>query len=235
MITRAVVAPVPPLLVPELVPGLVERTARVRDACLAAVQGLAATCPHWIAIGVAEHAVTVEPGARGSFRGFGVDVPVTLSAGMAPGEPADLPLPALLAGWLRERAGAESVRVELLPESTSVDRCIAAGERLAGLPDDVGLLVLGDGSTRHETAPPGWPDERAAGFDATVADAFADADPEPLLRLDAGLADELGAGGRVPWQVLAGLARARPPWRGKLCYSHAPLGVAYHVAVWEQG
>jgi hypothetical protein len=47
------------------------------------------------------------------------------------------------------------------------------------------------------------------------------------------LAAELGSGGRVPWQVLAGVGGA-DAWRSKLLYSGAPLGVGYHVAVWER-
>ncbi|PXY19572.1 hypothetical protein [Prauserella muralis] len=234
MITRAVVVPHPPLLVPELVAGAAAQTAAVRDACLAATGELARHARDWIAIGAASAAAVIEPGVRASFRGFGVDVPVALSDGVAPGQPADLPLPALVAGWLRERAGARSVRVELVPFTASQAECVALGERLSSVRDDVGLLVLGDGSNRHETAPPGWTDARASDFDGKVAAALAGADPEALLAVDHALAAELGVQGLTPWWVLAGLARAAPHWRGRLLYSDAPLGVAYHVAAWER-
>ncbi|PXY24986.1 hypothetical protein DI005_13350 [Prauserella sp. PE36] len=229
MITRAAVVPQPPLLVPELVPGAVERTASVRDACVAAVKRLP---PRWVAVGATAQACPIPSSACGTFRGFGVDVRVAL-AGDADGEPVDLPLPALLAGWLREQAGAESVEVELLTPSAGPEECAAVGGRLAALDGDVGLLVLGDGSNRHGAAAPGGDDARAPGFDAEVGAALAAADAGALLDIAPGLAAELGVQGRVPWQVLAGLARAGS-WRGELLYSEAPLGVAYHVAVWER-
>jgi aromatic ring-opening dioxygenase LigB subunit len=93
-------------------------------------------------------------------------------------------------------------------------------------------LVLGDGSNRHGPRAPGSEDERAPSFDDAVAKALAKADAEALLALDPALADELGAGGRVPWQVLAGVGDS---WRAELLYSAAPFGVGYHVAVWERG
>ncbi|MFF5987451.1 class III extradiol dioxygenase subunit B-like domain-containing protein [Prauserella flavalba] len=229
MITRAAVVPQPPLLVPELVPGAVEQTASLRDACVAAVKRLP---PRWVAVGATAQACPIPPSACGTFRGFGVDVRVALS-GAADGEPADLPLPALLAGWLREQAGAESVEVELLTPSAGPGECAAVGERLAALDGDIGLLVLGDGSNRHGVAAPGGDDPRAPGFDAEVGAALAAADAGALLGIAPGLAAELGVQGRVPWQVLAGLARTGT-WHGELLYSEAPLGVAYHVAVWER-
>jgi hypothetical protein len=237
MINRAVVVPHPPLLVPELAPGVVEQTKPVRTACLAAAAELAEVATDWIAVGAAEVAGAVEPGTRGSFRGFGVDVPVSLSdeSDEASGtETGDLPLPVLVAGWLRARAGARSVRAELLSSSAGLAECVDFGERLAGETGDFGLLVLGDGSTRHDTAPPPWPDERAAGFDAKIAAALAGADPEALLTIDTELAAELHVGGQVPWWVLAGVARTWPRRRGRLVYSGAPIGVAYHVAVWDR-
>ncbi|MER7116896.1 hypothetical protein ABT332_20650 [Saccharomonospora azurea] len=232
MITCAVVVPSPPLLVPALVPGAVERSAAVRDATLTAVRALAQVSRRWVAVGVASGRHTVHPSTRGSFRGFGVDVPVALS-GTADGAETTLPLPALLAGWLRDQAGAESVRVELVSAHADVADCVALGERLAGA-DEAALLVLGDGSTRHPTAPPGWPDPRAEAFDATVGAALAEADAEALLAIDPALAADLQAEGRPAWQVLAGLARSSGDWGGELLYSDAPFGVAYHVATWDR-
>ena len=57
-----------------------------------------------------------------------------------------------------------------------------------------------------------------------------------LLALDVDLAAELGAVGRAPWQVLAGVIEADP--RDWTCVSSTllvPFGVAYHVAVLEPG
>ena len=91
--------------------------------------------------------------------------------------------------------------------------------------------MLGDGAATHTERAPGHFDGRAAGFDAAVAAALRDADRAALATLDAGLAAELLAAGRAPWQVLAA-ATAGIDWRGELLHSTAPFGVAYHVAVW---
>ncbi len=64
-----------------------------------------------------------------------------------------------------------------------------------------------------------------------MAAALRDADPAALADLDPGLATELWAAGRAPWQVLAAVT-AGPSWCGELLHSSAPFGVAYHVAVW---
>jgi hypothetical protein len=235
VICRVAVVPTPPLIVPELAAGAAGETAPVRDACLAAVRAVASECETWIAVGAGRTPTDIEAGARGSFRGYGVDVPVTLSdTGFDPraGSVA-LPLPALVAGWLRERAGAASVRVRVLDHALPPAECVGLGQRLADHEDGVGLLILGDGSNRHGPRAPGGEDERATGFDAAVSAALGSADVDGLLALDVTLAGELGASGRVPWQVLAGLAGSAR-WRAELAYSGSPLGVGYHVAVWER-
>jgi hypothetical protein len=231
VISRVAVVPQPPLLVPELTGGAAGETAPLRDACLAAVRALAAAAENWTAVGAGE-AAEFAPGARGSFAGYGVDVPVGLSE-TSREDPRELPLPVLVAGWLRERAGAASVDVRLLDPDLPAADCADLGRRLDEVGDEVGLLVLGDGSNRHGPQSPGGQDERAAGFDDAVSAALGSADLDALASLDPALAAELGSGGRVPWQVLAGVGGA-DAWRSKLLYSGAPLGVGYHVAVWER-
>jgi hypothetical protein len=226
VITHAVVVPHPPLLVPPISPGADPDLAAVREACVAAVRRLG---DRWLAVGAHSGDLVIPSEAAGSFRGYGVDVPVRLSAR---GGQRPLPLPALVAGWLREQAGAESVELRLVARSTTPAECARLGRRLAEETGRTGLLVLGDGSNRHGRGAPGSVDERAPGFDEIVAKALAKADTEALLSLDPALCDELGVGGRVPWQVLAG---AGDDWRGELLYSAAPFGVGYHVAVWERG
>ncbi|MFD4250967.1 class III extradiol dioxygenase subunit B-like domain-containing protein [Amycolatopsis thermoflava] len=227
MIVQAVVVPQPPLLVPALSPGSNAELEALRAACRAAVGRLAAVTREWVAVAAGDHERVIEPDTSGSFRGYGADVPVSLSA--APASPAELPLPALVAGWLREQAGADSVRVHLVDGDPA--ECERLGKLLAN-GDRTGLLVLGDGSNRHGPKSPGSEDERAPAFDEAVARALATADTAALRALDPGLAAELGAGGRAPWQVLAG---AGDDWRAELLYSAAPFGVGYHVAVWERG
>lgn len=270
MIRRVAVVPNPPLLVPELVPGAVAETAGVRDAVVEAAAWLTETSARWLAVGVGDAAAshpdavshTVEASARGSFAGFGVDVPVALAADpstpptprqpatplaqpkpQSPGLPRTpqasptvqspgLPLSVLIAGWLRARAGAASVRVDVVSSSLPADECRSLGQRLDDGEDTV-LLVLGDGSNRHGERAPARPDARAADFDAGIAAALATADAAALAAVDPQLASELGATGRAAWQVAAGvLGDGR--WAGKLLYSDAPFGVAYHVATWER-
>ncbi|MEV8440302.1 class III extradiol dioxygenase subunit B-like domain-containing protein [Actinosynnema sp. NPDC051121] len=257
MISRLVVVPHPPLLVPELVSGAVAVTEPVRSACLAAARELAAHSPDWVAVGVDPSGPRVVEGLTGTFRGFGVDVRVSLSeqAGVSlPEQPGvslpeqsgvslpkqagvslpeqssdaeDLPLPVLTAAWLREHAGARSVRVHLVPPDLPTADCVALGERLA---DAKALLVLGDGSHRHGELAVGRPDDRAEPFDEDVRKALATADTTALRALDPTLAAELGAQGRAAWQVAAGVPG---PWRCTRSTFLAPFGVGYHVAVWE--
>lgn len=239
VISCAVVVPAAPLLVPELVPG----TRLADDVRAAAVSAVSRLPPRWIAVGAVDEGsapVTVDADRAGTFRAFGADVVVPLGE-RAAGEPEDLPLPALVAAWLRVRAGAQSVRTELIAGDADPAECVTLGEKLAATDDlaadaggPVGLLVVGDGSARRGTAPPGEEDERSADFDEAVAAAFANADPQALLDIDPVLARELRVAGRGPWQVLAGVARAGGgAWRGELLYSEAPRGVGYHVARWE--
>jgi hypothetical protein len=238
VIARVAVVPQPPLLVPELVAGHDPDAQLVREECVAVAARLAGAARRWVAIAAdssSEEPVLLGPDTAGTFRGYGVDVPVRLTfAGTATPDPA-LPLPALIAGWLREQAGAEEVRVWLVPPGLPAADCQGFGRRLAASLDGepVGLLILGDGSHRHGERAVGRPDERAAGFDEDVRRALAAADLAGLLALDAGLADSLGAIGRAPWQVLAGMADGGQTWRCEHSRLLIPFGVAYHLAVWD--
>jgi hypothetical protein len=231
VIVRAAVLPHPPLLVPELVVAEVPEVRAVRRSCVAAARALAQASRRWIA--VAPGSGEVAPRAAGTFRGYGVDVRVTLSDDTQGEADPAMPLPGLIAGWLREQAGAQGVRIQLVDPGTTSAECEALGARLAKEADEpVGLLVLGDGSHRHGRRAPGRPDERAEDFEEKVHAALAAADPEALLALDESLARELGAEGRVAWQVLAGAAAGRT-WRCERSELMVPFGVGYHVAVWD--
>ena len=242
VIATAAVVPHPPLLVPELAGAAARETAELRTACRDVAARLAAAGEHWIAVGAAPGAAPAThhpPGTCGTFAGFGADVRVALAGPATPhaarrAEPdRELPLPVLVAGWLRGQAGAagDAVRIDahVLPTGTPPAQARRVGEELAGRGGV--LLVLGDGAATHTPRAPGAFDERAAGFDRAVADALAAGDAAVLAGLDPGLSDALLVGGRVPWQVLAG-AVPRPS-AARLLHSSAPYGVAYHVAVWE--
>ncbi|WP_340683323.1 hypothetical protein LCL61_32740 [Amycolatopsis coloradensis] len=227
MIRRVAVLPQPPLLIPELAAGAADECAELREACLTAVRRLTSVSPDWVVIGAATGAPEVPEHASGSFRGFGVDLGVSLSRVTAP--ETELPLPALVAGWLREQGGASSVRVRLVDPATPSGQCEQFARELG---EPAAVLVLGDGSSRHGPRSPGGEDARAEDFDAAIRAALAKADTGALAALDLALAAELGAGGRAPWQVVAGLA-ADVDWTAEVLYSAAPFGVGYHVAVWE--
>jgi hypothetical protein len=246
------VVPQPPLMLPQLTAGRAAESEPMRAACLEVAARLATVADRWIV-------VAADPGGRlsmdhpvgGTFLGYGVDVPVTLApgarapVGVAEAVRDDLPLPLLIAGWLRGQvAQGVVVSAELVPPDLPTEDCRRLGARIAArsasAPAPEALLVVGDGATTHGEKSPGYLDRRAEPFDAAVAAALAAADPAGLLALDAGLALELNAVGRAPWQVLAGVveaqreARREMTWSGELLYSAAPFGVAYHVALWQQ-
>ncbi|SDK41424.1 hypothetical protein SAMN04488074_105389 [Lentzea albidocapillata subsp. violacea] len=225
MITRAVVVPHPPLLVPELVVGAAAETEPVRAATLAAAGKLPGP---WVAVAVGDGGrATYVPPLSGTFLGYGVDLPVSLGGDLPPD--ARIPLPVLITAWLRERCAVEVSRVELVPRDLPASDCVSFGQQLAA--EECGLLVLGDGSTRHGPRSPGSDDERSGPFDSSVHTALATADVDGLLGLDLELARELGAQGRAAWQVLAGVPG---PWHCSGAEFFAPFGVGYHVAVWER-
>jgi hypothetical protein len=231
VLSTVAVVPEPPLLVPELATGATAETAALRAACREAARRLAAASGSWIAVGAdAGGRRTVGPGARGSFVGFGADVVVGLAPDAADVVDAALPLPLLVAGWLREGLSV-TVRGELVALDADPDACLALGAELAR--EATALLVVGDGAATHTEKAPGFLDDRAGPFDDAVAAALAAADPVALAALDPALAAELWAVGRAPWQVLAGATRAST-WTGELLHSSRPFGVGYHVAVWQR-
>ncbi|GAA2800128.1 hypothetical protein [Saccharopolyspora taberi] len=230
MITRVAVVPYPPLLLPELTVRAGSETARLRDACLRAVSSLTQSSAEWVAVGADRSGARVlGPHERGTYAGFGVDVPVALSDEPR-GEPDPLfPLPALAAAWLREKSGAHRVEVRLLAADAPPSDCLDCGRALAE--EAQALLVLADGTNCAMPNSPYPPDDRAEPVDELIRGALADADGERLLELDPDLTAEVGVEGRAALQVLGGLPGT---WRGELLYSAAPFGVAYHVAVWTR-
>lgn len=249
MILTAAVVPHPPLIVAELAGAAAQETVALRGACCDVAARLAAAGEHWVAVGAAPTASVHGPDTCGTFAGFGVDVRVALAGPHGPDVPRggggaapcarepdpDLPLPVLVAGWLRAQAGpaADRVRIDahVLAADTDPDDARRVGEELAGADGPAALLVLGDGAATHTARAPGAFDERAAGYDRAVADALAGGDADALAALDPELSDELLVAGRVPWQVLAGAVPH--PSAARLAHSSAPYGVAYHVAVWD--
>ncbi|MDX2544491.1 class III extradiol dioxygenase subunit B-like domain-containing protein [Streptomyces sp. WI04-05B] len=239
MLVAAAVCPCPPLLVPDVAAGAAPELDAARTACTDALGILAASRPdRLLVVGPAEQGGRGPhpAGTRGSFRGFGVDLDVTLGAGTADAaaEERELPPALAVAAWLLERIGWSEAPVEGLGvgEPLAAERCVEVGRGIGGQSQRVALLVMGDASACRTLKSPGYLDERAEGFDAEVARALAAADVPALKALDAELAYELKASGRAPWQVLAGAAESTG-LAGTLLYEDAPYGVGYVVAAWS--
>ncbi|MCZ4119368.1 class III extradiol dioxygenase subunit B-like domain-containing protein [Streptomyces sp. H39-S7] len=241
MLVAAAVCPSAPLLVPEVAAGAAFELDTLRAACADAIGVLAASRPdRLVVIGPAEHPGRGRhhEGARGSFREFGVDLDVRLGSGPAPAASAedtgaDRPLPPSLAvaAWLLRGWAAAPLEGLGVGESLEQDRCAATGAMIATTADRVALLVMGDGSACRTLKAPGYLDERAEPFDASVGAALAAADTGALAALDTELAQELQAAGRATWQVLAGAAQGAG-LAGQLLHEDAPYGVGYFVATW---
>jgi hypothetical protein len=102
---------------------------------------------------------------------------------------------------------------------------------LRDLPGPVGLLAMGDGSARRSVQAPGYLDEGAAPFDATVAKALAAGDAAVLGALDAAEGQRLLATGVPTWRAV-GAALAGRDVTARLLLDVAPFGVGYLVADW---
>jgi hypothetical protein len=221
VLVAAAVCPHPPLLVPEVGVGVGAEIDDLRRLCARVVDDLcAAEADQLFIVGAAvgASARSFVPWAPGSGVDLvGVDVP----------EP--LPLPLLVGAWLTRGRARSFVVVD--PDNEPAD-CLDLCRDLAGAAGRVALLVMGDGSARHDVKAPGYVDSRAPEWDQTVHDAFRAADFGGLATLDPRLAEELLCTGRAPWQVLAGAATGVA-----LDTAHAsssvPFGVGYFVARWS--
>lgn len=235
MLVAAAVCPAPPLLVPEVASGAAAELGDARTACSDALAVLAASRPDLLVVvgaGDQDHLGPYPHGARGTFRGFGVEADVQLGQGADGSRP--LPPSLAVGAWLLEHArwGAAPVEGLGIAEALDTERCLGTGREIAARASRVALLVMGDGSACRTLKAPGYLDERAAAFDAAAARALGAADAAALAALDAELAAELLAAGRAPWQVLAGAAEGAD-LDGRLLYEDAPYGVGYFVAAWS--
>ncbi|QLY29604.1 hypothetical protein H0264_30860 [Nocardia huaxiensis] len=266
MFCVASLVPSPPVLIPELggaagasAEGAV---AALRAAVLRAGEALAGPVTRWVVVGAADGNRLVGSDSVGSFRGYGVDVQVSLAAatgngvlrhsdaagpaaadprgGVAVADPT-LPLPVLIGGWLRARVAPEvTAHGRLIAADATADECLTFGRRLRAEldadPEPYGVLVVGDGAATLSISSPGYFDERAEGVQAQIDRALTAGDRGALAALDIGLCAELSVAGRAAYQVLAGLfaADAADP-EVETGYAAAPFGVAYHVSVWRPG
>lgn len=201
----------------------------MREAAVAA----AATLPQrWIAVGVGLVDERIGPDTRGTFAGYGVDVPVALSPEAGPRVTA-LPLCALFGAWLRGQSNPRAM-VEVRVCAADLDAAAAAdlGRSLRVEIDEmgepIGVLVLADGATTLSPSAPGGYDPDAEAVQSALDDALAAADVAALGRLPDWIA------GRVAYQVLSGLAETGP-WAATELARSAPYGVGYFVGTWVPG
>ncbi len=219
--------PSAPVLVPEIAGTAAGEVADLRTAMIAAA---AALPPRWVAVGVGVADAVVGPEAVGTFAGFGVDLAVQLSP-QAGGRQVDMPLCALITGWIRGQAqpSAEAqVRVYAAHHDATTASTLGRWLRseIDEADDPTGVLIVADGAnTLTPPAPGGYrPDD--IDVQRALDDALACGDVPALTRLPEQV------GGRVAFGVLAGLA-GPVPRSAKELYRAAPYGVGYFTGIWQ--
>lgn len=218
--------PSAPVLVPQLAGTAADEVTGFRDAAISVAGALP---DRWVVIGVGAAEEVLGPGTRGTFAGYGVDVPVTLSPEAS--EPvSSVPLCALMAGWLRGRANpAATAEIRVYAGDLGVDAAVARGRGLRAEIDEadtpIGVLVVADGANTVTPSAPGGYDPDAAAVQNALDDALARGDAEALTRLPTTIV------GRVAYQVLAGLTGPGPRSARELVRG-APYGVGYFVGAW---
>jgi hypothetical protein len=214
-------------MVPELASGAAIELVELREAVFAAAASLPA---RWIAVGVGRTDSVVGPDQTGTFAGYGVDLPIALSPGSGD-EPAELPLCALVAGWLRGQVNPDArAQVRVYADDHDLDTALRRGRQLRAeideAADPIGVLIVADGAHTLTPPAPGGYDPDAVPVQAALDDALAGGDAAALTRLPDTIV------GRVAYQVLAGLIETGPR-SAKELYRGAPYGVGYFVGVWQ--
>ncbi|WP_375486393.1 hypothetical protein [uncultured Jatrophihabitans sp.] len=226
MTSAVAFCPQAPVLVPDLARGAAPELEELRAACRTAIRRLAAPGRQLVVLGGGERNASFEPSSRGSFAGFGLDLEVSLGSD-EPG-PTELPPSLTVGAWL--------LRDALGPGSGAVGHSVGDP---AALPtdweerhgDDVGVLVLGDGSARRSLKAPGYLDERAGRVDAWIAETLGAGKGWRLHRSLIDDDDELLISGLAVWDELSWTVEP-VEWEAELLYDGAPYGVGYFVASW---
>ena len=227
MLSAISIIPSAPVLVPELAGGAADEVAELRAAMIAAA---AALPQRWVVIGVGAADGVIGSDRVGTFAGFGVDVLVRLSP-QAGGQPVEMPLCALIGGWIRSQAQPDArAQVRVYAESHAAGAAVDLGRRLRSEIDlssaPTGALVVADGANTLTPAAPGGYQPTDIEVQDALDDALAGGDVGALARLPAQV------GGRVAFGVLAGLAEPTPRSVKEL-YRAAPYGVGYFAGVWQ--
>lgn len=226
MLAAIALIPSAPVLVPELAGAAAAEVADLRAAVLTAAAELP---PRWIVVGASGADRVIAASATGTFAGYGVDIRVALSPDA--GDPVtELPLAALIAGWVRGQVnagGTAEVRVYADLGEQAVNRGMTLRAELDESPEPVGVLVVADGANTLTESAPGGFDPDSVSVQAMLDDALASGDGDAVIRC------AIGAVGQSAYQVLAGLTGSRPVAAGEL-YRGAPYGVGYFAGTWLQ-
>jgi hypothetical protein len=230
VLSAIAIVPSAPLLVPELAGAANSAATELADLRAAVVAAAALLPVRWVVLGTGGGDDVVGPDAAGTFAGFGADVRVRL-APHAQVELRELPLCALIAGWLRGQARPEaSAQVRVCAADLEPDAALTRGRQLRNefdrVADAVGVLVVADGANTLTPRAPGAYDPGGADVQLALDDALATGDVAALTRLPAQIL------GRAAFQVLAGLAEPAPR-SAKELYRGAPYGVGYFAGVWQ--
>lgn len=235
MLISAAVCPYPPLMVTGIGRPSDVRFDDVRAACWSALDDLRSASPDvLVVVGPGESTLDEAPRA-GGFAPYGVDLTVALPGAEPAGDAAaTAPLSVAVGAWLLQRDGWDgAVSAATVAADAADGECVELGRRLASRADRVALLVMADGSPLRADTTPQDVRARAKVYDAALATAVRDGDPQRLLDLDAALAAEVGSPGRKALRVLAGAADDEL-FDAEVLYEDAPYGVGYLVGVWER-
>src|SRR5574337_685505 len=215
--------PSAPVLVPELAGAAAAELADLRTAVLTAAKSLPT---RWVAVGAGPADAMFGPDSVGTFAGFGVDVLVRLSAQAS--RRADLPLCALMAGWLRGRARPDAcVRTYVFADpATGAARGSRLRARIDRSAEPIGVLLIADGANTLTAAAPGGHHPHDVDVQRALDNALARGDTAALVNLPAQVV------GRAGFAALAGLTGLGPRTATEL-YRGAPYGVGYFVGVWQ--
>jgi hypothetical protein len=227
VLSAIAIIPSAPVLVPELAGAAADEVAELRAAMVAAV---AALPPRWVVVGVGTADVVVGPESVGTFAGFGAELVVRLSP-QATGQPVELPLCALITGWMRDQAQPDArAEVRVYAANHDAEAALALGRQLrtelGQLAEPVGVLIIGDGANTLTPAAPGGHHPTDVDVQRGLDDALGCGDVAALTRLPGHVV------GRVAFQVLAGLTEPAPR-SAKELYRAAPYGVGYFAGVWQ--
>jgi len=145
-------------------------------------------------------------------------------------ENVELPLCALIAGWVRGQVAPDAVvEVRAYADDLDDDAAVQCGRRLRAeideTADQIGVLVVADGANTLTAPAPGGYDPESIPVQEALDDALAHGDASALTRLPDSIV------GRVAYQVLAGLVE-QGPRSAKELYRGAPYGVGYFAGVW---